>query len=484
MATKQVLFPKHPHGRRLAEVFGYGWKWLCAANTGDQPNWKTNDDYPLKPRTLWDKWQDISQIIGVRFGSTTRYAMLDIDAGSDYIELLPQIEMALETIGIVRTIRLRSSWSGGIHLYIPLPDAYSTFSVACALKQCLEAQGFAIANGQLEVFPNEKTYSRPWRGEEPTEYNGHRLPLQPHSGACLLDSDLQSIGNDIAVFWALWDNAVVMNDAQEIMWALTTARANRRKRRRRATGAAETWQQDLEAIIGEGWTGPGQTNQLLKEIATYGRVFEKLQGFELQRFIEKTAIEAPGFYQHCHHQYEMNRRCTAWANAVEKYYWPLGDEPLRERKPFQDVCQQRANDARARIAEAVDHLRDILDGVSIKKMVQWLTQRAKCSPNTLYKNRDLWHPDGEKPPEGVTPSSVSDTAELEAVQRQVRESLESVGTRPVTHKGGENEVCILKSPDLKNLSPEGEKRGCGGEKGFSTGWLPDMNWKPGAVGDV
>ncbi|NEQ45659.1 MAG: hypothetical protein F6K00_19780 [Leptolyngbya sp. SIOISBB] len=478
------LYPKHPHGKRLAEIFNYGWKWLSTPNDGGRTAWTTNDDYPLKPRTLWKRWQDMTEIIGVRFGRLTRYAMLDIDAGSEYLEMLPQIKMALETIGIVRTIFLRSSWSGGLHIYIPLPAEFSTFSVACGLRQCLEAQGFVVANGQLEIFPNEKAYSRPWRGEKPTEYNGHRLPLQPHSGACLLDDDLQSMGNDIAVFWAMWDNAVVMNDAQDIMWALSTARNNRRKHRRQATGPAQEWQQDLEAIIREGWTGPGQTNKILKEIATYGRVFEKLSGHELIIYIATTAFDCPGYLEHCQHKHEIERRCRAWGMAVEKYYWPLGDEPLRERKSFGDICQQRANDARDRIADAVKWLRQQMQGFNIKQMVAAICREARCSPNTLYKNRDLWHPDGEKPSEGVTPSSVSDPAELEAVQRQVRESLESVGAWEVTPKGGRDEVYILKSPHLKNLSPEGEKRGCGGEKGLSTGWSPLNGWKEGGVDDV
>lgn len=478
--TSTPLMPRHPHGRRLAETFCYGWKWLFTPNTNNT-DWKTNEDYPLKPRTLWKKFQDMTEIIGVRFGSSTRYALLDIDKDSPYIDLIHNIQCALETIGIVRTIPLRSSFSGGIHIYIPLPQAYPTFSVACALKQCLEAQGFAIAPGQLETFPNEKPYGRSWRGEF-YEYNGHRLPLQPHSGSCLLDTDLQPMGNDLALFWALWDNAVVCNDPDDIMWALTTARANRRRRGRVATGPAQEWREDLEAIIREGWTGPGQTNKLLKEIATYGRVFEKLSGFELREYIMKVADDAPGFYQHCNHLHEIQQRCTAWANAVEKYYWPLGDEPLRERKPFKDICQQRANDARVRIADAMKWLRFKTDGV--KERVTLITAWAKCSAQTLYKNCDLWHPEGKARSQRVTPHSVSDTAELEAVRRQARESLESVGIRSVTHKGGENEVCILKSSDLKNLSERDKRGGAGERKGISTGWLPSLDWKQGAVDDV
>ena len=113
-----------------------------------------------------------------------------------------------------------------------------------------------------------------------------------------------------------------------------------------------------------------------------------------------------------------------------------------------------------------------------------ITGWACCSAQTLYKNPDLWHPAPDKRSQRVTPHSVGDTAELEAVQRLVRQSLESVGIRSVTHKGGEDEACNLKPADLKNSSLQGKERGYGGEKGVSTGWLPDMNWQQGAINEL
>ena len=463
------LLPTHPHGQRLAEIFGtYRWKWIETANI-HTPNWKTNEDYPLKPRVLWKRFQDMATIIGVRFGSTTRYALLDIDKDSAYLDLLPQIQGALETIGIYRTIPLRSSWSGGIHLYIPLPGPCNTFSVATALRQCLEAQGLHTAPGQLEIFPNEKAYAKRWLGEF-TEYNGHRLPLQPHTGSCLLDSDLQPIGGDLAVFWALWDNAVIMNSLEEISWALATARANHRKRRRRATSAAESWREDLEAIIAEGWTGTGQTNRLLKEIATYGRVFLKLASVELYRYILKTAEGANGYAQFCGHHHDIHVRAGSWATAVEKFYWPLGDEPLRERRSLQAICEQRANDARSRIGWAVKELGDHLSHLNIKERVKLISGYVCCSASTLYKNLDLWHPEHNLAAKRVTPDYESDRAELTRVRKLVRESLESVGIGSVTRQGGENEACNVKSPLRKKLSERDERGGAGERAGLSTGW--------------
>jgi hypothetical protein len=476
--SRKDLLPDHPHGQRMATIFTHGWKWLEAPNECNGTDWKTVEKYPLKPRVLWSRHQDAGKIIGVRFGSSTNYALLDIDEHSPYLELLPQIEMALETIGIVRTIPLRSSWSGGIHLYIPLPQKYPTFSVACAVQQCLEAQGFAIAPGQLEVFPNVKEYGRCWLGEF-TEYNGHRLPLQPATGSCLLDSSYQPMGTDLAVFFALWDNAVAMNDPADISEALSIARTNRRRRGRKATGPAQEWREDLEAIIREGWTGRGQTNRLLKEIATYGRVFERLSGIDLQVYVLQTATKAPGYERWCNHQHEIGRRCDAWAMAVEKYYWPLGDEPLRERKPFKDICAQRAADARARIKEAMTWFR--FDDLGIKELAIAICDHARCSLQTLYKNCDVWHPEGQKRSQRVTDRTASDSDELAEVQRLCRESLESVGIGSVTRSGGENEACSLKSPPSKKLIP-GAERGVAGEReGVSTGWLPPLNWQEGAV---
>ncbi|MDB9527933.1 hypothetical protein PN498_18210 [Oscillatoria sp. CS-180] len=337
-----------------------------------------------------------------------------------------------------------------------------------------------------KVFPNEKPYGKSWRGEF-YEYNGHRLPLQPHSGSCILDGDLQPCGDTLSLFWAMWDHAVQWNNHDEIADALLVARANRRRRRRAATGPAAQWQADLETIIADGWTGHGQTNQLLKEIATYGRVFEKLSGADLQVYVFTTATSRPGYERWCGHQHEIGRRCDAWALAVEKYYWPLGDEPIRKRKPFKDICRQRADDAKARILEAMRSLRFEAPQMGIKRLANELVAIAKCSLTTLYKYAELWHPHPKPEAQHVTPDGARDTADLATVQRLVRESLESVGIRTVTHKGGGNEVCILKSTHLKNLSPAGEREGYGERKGNSTGslgWIPNLNWKPGAVGEV
>lgn len=475
----QPLLPSHPHGARIAEIFSYGWKWLELPADSPTKDWKTNDTYRLKPRTLWNYFQDAARIIGTRFGSSTRYAMLDVDKDSQYLDLVPSLIGALETIGIVRTIIVRSSWSGGVHIYIPLPQKFPTFSVACALRQCLEAQGFELAPGQLECFPNEKPYGKSWMGEF-HEYNGHRLPLQPGAGSCLLDDDLEPIPthSQLAHFLAQWDNAAAANSAGEIGEALNVARTNRRRRGRRANGSGKIapWKADLEAIIEQGWTGSGQTNYLLKEIACYGIVFEGLKGQNLADYVTKVAVNCPGYAQHCQHQHEIDRRAYQWAMSAQFYWWPLGELPLINRTKL-SVNEYRQASARDRISEAMAVLKH--QALGIRELAQRIVKEVGCSLQTLYKHPDLWHPSQRcvtAQPEGVT-------AQMEAIRAEILESLESVDIRGVTHQGGDNEVCNLKSAPLKNSPPQGKERGCGGEEGISTGWLPALDWQPGAVGD-
>jgi hypothetical protein len=137
-----------------------------------------------------------------------------------------QIRAALETIGITRTLLLRSSHSNGLHLYIPLPEPVKTFDLAVALEACLTAQDFQLSNGSSRSFPNPKTYGV----EKIIHYNGHRLPLQPGTGSCLLDDDLNPISDQLDRFFWLWDGAASHQDIDELRHALKIGRDNRRKK--------------------------------------------------------------------------------------------------------------------------------------------------------------------------------------------------------------------------------------------------------------
>jgi hypothetical protein len=410
--------PISPLGRHLCDIFGqHPWDFIqaIAPNPSDKPQWRTVTDYPLRPRVLWAKWQDPDQLIGVRFNSQTRYGLLDIDAKSAYCnaEAIAQIRAALETIGIVRTLLIRSSHSGGLHLYIPLPEPIKTFDLAVALHECLTAQGFQFTHGQLEQFPNVKTYGN----ERIIHYNGHRLPLQPHTSSCLLDNDLNPTSDKLDRFLHQWQQAASQQDLPELRHALKIGRDNHRKRnkkQRHASPRSEAWRQDLETEINDGWSSPGQTNHLLKTIACHGHVFLHLQDDQLIQHTLETAQNLPGYQQHCRHQHHIATRISAWCKAVQNYYWPQGTEPKRDTTtdlpPTPSVNHQRAQDAKERIQQAFNHLQSSHQlPERISDRARALMAQARTSKETLYRaeNLPLWHPEHRLEPVPPQPVSVS-----------------------------------------------------------------------------
>jgi hypothetical protein len=323
---------------------------------------------------------------------------------------------------------VRSSWSGGLHLYLPFAELVNTFNLAVTLKECLQAQGFRLQAGQLEIFPNVKAYGV----QTFIEYMGHRLPLQPGSGSCLLDDALNPIGSSLARFFWLWDGAAGHQDMEALRHAMKIGRDNHRKRPKRRSHPVESWRQDLDIEITEGWTDYGQTNHLLKTIACYGHVFESLQGQALIDYTLRIALNCPGYEQYCRHQHDIERKVTAWARAVEGYYWPLGTTPSRDtRHPQSNLVpfnQQQAEDAQHRIRVAYAELEQAEElPEQITARAKAIAQAAKVSQQTLYKHLGLWHPQHQ---EGVIaqlasllgPEDVNSEARPESPEpRQIKE---------------------------------------------------------------
>lgn len=481
-----TALPQSPLGQRLWDLFGsYKWSWIYKPD-GSQ-SWKTEDRYPLRPRVFWKYWQDAATAIGVRFGHQTQYAVIDIDKGSNYLNhhSLTELHEALETIGIHRTIKLRSSWSGGLHLYIPLANSVNTFNLACALKESLKAFGFNVAAGQLEIFPNTKAYGRSWMGEH-VEYQGHRLPLQPGSGAVMLNDSLQPVGDRLERFFWSWDFASQNQDMELLGEALAIAKKNRRKHRKLAT-KLEQWRDDLQHEISEGWTDFGQTNAMLKTLATFGRVFLGLKGSELATYVSDRAIGSPGFEQYCRHQHEIHRKALCWARSVEGYYFPARDsdgQPKGDHYPLEpapDGNKARSWDATQRIVKAMQSI--LTEGLytRLEKVVDWVNEiikRARCSPSTLYKHLGIWHPDhsdtlAEFHQRCVTPDMARAIAQ-NLLPTDLKNPYGSDHPKPlvnafITDLGGGMKS---EAPEIlhKKYLSQGERGGAGGERGLSTGF--------------
>ena len=113
-----MIYP--PHLLQLTKLFHIGFNFITADNI-PQPNWRTNRKYPLTKGEFLKLYTDYLSLLGVSFGDTTRYAMIDIDIDSPYhpnndSQAYARLLLTLEQIELVYPVPIRSSHSGGIHI--------------------------------------------------------------------------------------------------------------------------------------------------------------------------------------------------------------------------------------------------------------------------------------------------------------------------------------------------------------------------------
>ncbi len=425
-------YPADPVGKRYVNYFWHPFNSIIATAPTEEepfPAWRTSNYY-LQPSTFWGLHQNQTKLVGVRFGSTTRYATIDLDAGGEYHnqKALQRIKYALEDIGIVSTILIQSSHSGGYHLIITFPTPQPTFDLACALEYALRDTGFLPRRGHLEIFPNVKAYDKLCV----INYNAIRCPMQPNSGALLLDDDNQPISDDVSVFLDHCDRASVRQDLKQLKSACKKARKrhNRTIGNRKASANVLEWRANWEEIIATGWTGFGQTNTILQVLVGYGIVFLGLKDDLLVSYCLNAATNAPGYGQYCRHQHEIEAKIRDWVNCTTRHKWytPYAGNPERLLKTFGNTFaeamadtsgiikpqdnlipfdrrkankhnQKLSDQVQKRIKTVVDALSwgiGLPDGITDRKnaIASVYKQRfdKSLSNETLRKHIHLWHP--------------------------------------------------------------------------------------------
>lgn len=155
----------------LFHRYGYIFKPMHGQGT-----WQSaNEAWELKPSEIFKAIACLHRrfYLGTRSGKFTRFAVLDIDARSRYHNMASweALRKILIDAGLERFNLYRSSYSSGWHIYIFFEEAVPTKELRAALVRLLTVQGFQVACGQLEVFPNP--------GNDNSQGYGLRLPLQP-----------------------------------------------------------------------------------------------------------------------------------------------------------------------------------------------------------------------------------------------------------------------------------------------------------------
>ncbi|MEJ1932480.1 hypothetical protein WDZ92_19770 [Nostoc sp. NIES-2111] len=419
-SLQHIPQPLDPIGQRFLSHFHHGWGFIFAPTPkdGERPHWQTENRYPLQPRNLWQQYLDDGVLLGLRFDKETSYLLIDLDRKSKlhpannylkYFELLG----CLEEIGLCRPVPVQSSDSGGLHIYYFFEEKQPSFLLACAIKQTLEAAGFKIKAGELEIFPNCKVYSQ----GRPSSFNAHRLPLQ--AGSFLLDDSLQPWSDDIEDLMDAADWSAGGQDYSALSEAIAVARFQKIvKFPYRQRSAIDQWLHDLTERISEGWTGHGQTNDLLKDIGCYGIVFRHLSGEALVDYMVITACQSPGYTQWCRHQHEIEQRARDWARCCEGFYTPYPGTPQRVNNYKQQFGTAEENKVidlhpnEQRQQQTLERIRAIVTQLQVtEQFPERTSDRALAiiaaskaqygkgvSQTTLHKPiyLPLWHPDHQE----------------------------------------------------------------------------------------
>ncbi|MGG6270533.1 hypothetical protein ACQ4M3_37940 [Leptolyngbya sp. AN03gr2] len=383
----------------------YDYIWADYPRSGYKVEWKTESRHPLSDRMI----QQGGYLYGVRFGAQTQYCLLDIDITSQYHPrqdpfAIARIVATLEPLGLVDYLACTSSYSGGLHLYFPFEQAQKSWELAVAVQTLLENEGFMVALGELEILPNPKLYVAEGK---PSLYKAHRLPMQ--LGSYLVNRDWQPIYSDEQSFVQCWQFAQRRNGLNTTAIAQVLKAAKRKQYQ--ISGRADKFLNDLNADIEPGWTGHGQTNFILGRIAMRSYIFghllyasRPLEGQALIDDIVATARKLPGYEQWCRHQHEIEHRAEEWACCIEnsdyfhfgiaksKLKPATGIDELESKESKLSWNQQQSEDVRERIRAAIA---DLIDRhqlpAGIRSRFLALTQYG-ISGSSLYKHRDLWHP--------------------------------------------------------------------------------------------
>ena len=463
---------------QLAQLFHHeGYRWIEADNQL-KPSWQTKTDHPLSVGEVVLTYLDPQKLIGVGFGQTTKYLLLDLDTQSKYhpefdIDQYRNLLNALESIGLVRYMCLRSSHSDGRHVIFPLPEAVNTFQLAAAARVTLADKGFDLKNGQLETFPNTKQFAK--IPGEYSHYKLHRLPLQPESGSWLLEDDglnpqplLDTTEDQLAAFLDQWEIAAAGQDMKLLNRKMPQLYAKYKQRKNRfkyqscedKTKKAREWETSLDLSIEIAWTDYGQTYSLLPKFLAKAVVFLKLTGKELYEWMHKAITTAPGYQQYCRHQHEIEKMIRSWikTNDRTQYYSPYKSKPDRNQNyPFGDPklvkkAEPKSNPANKRTADLaihrirtaysrlIDKLTPELKIEDLKEMIQAQLKKIfnqTCSNSTLTKYKNIWHPKYRNNPNTLSqiqPNDLQERATTDCSDSLAQPVTKNLETQTVTQR--------------------------------------------------
>lgn len=325
---------------------------------------------PLVLGTVESHYRRTVAILGKRFGRLTNYLLIDVDINSLFHPRnggLAPILNAMEALGLCRYLLVRSSTSGGLHIYFPLDEPVSSWGLACAAHAALTAYGVEIIGGQCELFPNKKAFN--------AEHNGHRLPLQ--NGSFLLDDNFSCISNEKACFLHGWQTAATRQDKETLLLALagkitfTPAPVAPTATPQQPATAPQvlhppTTRRTKHVIPPITWTRIGQSNDIMRELVNYGNRYLGLSNpDDLAGWIKAVAPQLPGYQEFASPRSKRDIESGNWSQR-----WSISHflSAIKHKVSGPDHNTKIAADAKRRIFAALER---ICVDVEIKATPLW-----------------------------------------------------------------------------------------------------------------
>jgi hypothetical protein len=317
---------------------GYGYLIRSKESLSARPGWLT----PQQLGSHLGVGGAQPHYLAVRPAPWSTWALIDIDEGSRYHPMsldgegdLP-VKQALSTIGLSQPIEIQSSTSTGMHLLYPLAEIAKTWSLAQSMEQCLIAADLEIKPGVLELRPNCKRWD--------AQYQAIRAPLTGEGNSFWAPnySDF-GLHDDLVLFWKLFCQLRQHNRFKPMDLEHHPPRVCSPNRRGpvQLEGVLAAAQRRLK----QGFTAPGQTNELTFKAQQIARLIEGIDSItELRNRCSELISQAPGFREFCGHQRQI----------LNGSYW--GDRTLRETLKFvpagyigtwRQHCNQQRADAAA-----------------------------------------------------------------------------------------------------------------------------------------
>lgn len=418
---------------KLFHRYGYiykplsGGSWLSA-----NESWQLTDTEILKAiACVHSKY-----ILGYRAGRATRFAVIDIDAGSRYHNKTEfnRILQTLSKAGLQHSVLYRSSDSGGWHLYLFFDEPISSKDLRKQLFELLRLSGYVIAKGTLEIFPHPSDSSigqglrlplQPgwaWLNEESLVVRDDRLELNPSEALAMFLSDLENEANTRHDFHqmrayvealaarqeqvkietrknASFNNVIPLIKVKAIPNGESTELVQSSFGHLPPNINAENWVKG-RTFYQHGLFAPSQRAEAifcLSHYLFYGDPMFDIRplgyGYEDER---EWTIRQILELKHNGQSQEINKGTRdAWSQAYRAAHWTPASQTHEEKsKAFKRVVPKawernnanRKVDARKRIREAIETLITIREKFTVRD----IREQAGCSMETLYRHADIW----------------------------------------------------------------------------------------------